>query len=491
MPTADTSDLWWKNAVIYCLQVRNFGGDLDGVTKHLDHVASLGATCVWLMPFYPSPRQDDGYDISDPMAVDPRYGDLGQMTILLRHAHDRGLRVIVDLVPNHTSIEHPWFQNHPERYVWADEPDERGAAHWTFDADRGRYYLHTFQPFQPDVDIAREEVRSYIARTMGFWLTLGADGFRVDAVPFLVETEGARGISTEEGKRWLIDLRRYVGRRRGEAVLIGEANVDAKEVSSYFGEHGDALHLQLGFLLNQRLWLSLARQQAAPLEDLIRELPVPPHDGGWATFLRNHDELSLDKLDEDEQHAVQAAFGPDEHMRIYGHGIRRRTASMLGGDGPRLRMAWSLLYSLPGTPVILYGDEIGLEEDLSIPDRYAVRIPIDFDEAARQRRDPDSLLTLISRLMHARREAPEFGWGRSTLLENEPPALFAHRCEWEGSTVVAAHNLAPEPVEAEVDVGDDVAGATDLLGDGDLEARGGRLALRLDGYGFSWLRLRR
>src|SRR5215212_5407643 len=262
------------------------------------------------MPIYPSPRSDDGYDITDHQAVDPRLGDLGELTVLLRHAHDRGLRVILDLVPNHTSIEHPWFRQHPERYVWADKPDDRGAAHWTFDADHGRYYLHSFQPFQPDVDISRSEVRDYIARTMGFWLTLGADGFRIDAVPFLVEEEGPRGIDTEQGKRWLIELRRHAGRRRGDAVLIGEANVAPKEVGDYFGEHGDALHLQLGFLIKQRLWLSLARQEAAPLEDLIRGLPVPPHDGGWATFLRNHDELSLDKLDPDEQAEVQAVFAP-------------------------------------------------------------------------------------------------------------------------------------------------------------------------------------
>jgi glycosidase len=491
MSTSQTSDLWWKNAVVYCLQVRNFGGDLATATERLDHVAALGATVVWLMPIYPSPRDDDGYDITDHQAVDPRFGDLGELTVLLRHARDRGLRVILDLVPNHTSIEHPWFREHPERYVWADEPDDRGAAHWTFDADRGRYYLHSFQPFQPDVDISRAEVREYIARTMGFWLTLGADGFRIDAVPFLVEEEGPRGITTEQGKRWLVELRRHAGRRRGEAVLIGEANVDAREVGSYFGEHGDALNLQLGFLINQRLWLSLARERAAPLEDLIRGLPVPPHDGGWATFLRNHDELSLDKLAPDEQAEVQRAFAPDEDMKIYGHGIRRRTASMLGGDGPRLRMAWSLLMSLPGTPVIFYGDEIGLEEDLSRKERLSVRVPMDFEAAARQRRDPDSLLRFMSRLVHARREAPELGWGASTLLENEPAALFAHRCDWDGSTVMAAHNLGPEPVEAEVDVGEDVVGATDLLGDRDIDTRGGRLALRLDGYGFTWLRLKR
>jgi glycosidase len=491
MRVARTSDLWWKNAVVYCLQVRNFGGDLAGVIERIDHVARLGATCLWLMPFYPSPRRDDGYDITDYLAVDPRQGDLGELTILLRHARDRGLRVILDFVPNHTSDEHVWFREHPERYVWADEPDDRGEAHWTFDEARGRYYLHSFLPFQPDLDIGRPEVREAIARTMGFWLTLGADGFRIDAVPFLVEEEGPRGIETDKGKQWLRNLRAHAERRRGDCVLIGEANVAEREVSSYFGAHADALHLQLGFLLNQRLWLSLARQQAAPLEDLIRELPVPPHDGGWATFLRNHDELSLDKLDKREQAEVHAAFAPEERMRIYGHGIRRRVAPMLGGDGPRLRMAWSLLLALPGTPVVLYGDEIGLGEDLSLDGRLSVRVPMDWAAVAEQRRDPASLLQFMTHLIHARREAPELGWGASTLLENEPPALFAHRCDWEGSTVLAAHNLSAEPVEAAVDLGADVTGADDLLERREHDVRGGRLTVRLDAYGYLWLRTRR
>ena len=198
------------------------------------------------------------------------------------------------------------------------------------------------------------------------------------------------GVDPDDGKRWLHHLREYAMRRRGEAMLMGEANVALKDIESFFEDHGDALHLQLGFLINQRVWLALARGDASPLEDLIRRLPVPPHDAGWGTFLRNHDELTLDKLEPAERAEVFAAFAPQEDMRIYGHGIRRRTASMLGGDGPRLRMAWSLLFSLPGTPVLLYGDEIGMVEDLGIKGRYAVRRPIDWD-AVDEQRGPDQL----------------------------------------------------------------------------------------------------
>ena len=491
MRPAHTSDLWWKNAVVYCLQVQTYDGDLEGLVARLDHVAALGATCVWIMPLYPSPRRDDGYDITDYLAVDPRLGDLGELTEAVRHAHDRGLRVLLDLVPNHTSIEHPWFGERPDFYVWADQPDDRGEAHWTRGGDGDRWYLHSFAPFQPDLAVANPMVRERIARTMGFWLALGVDGFRIDAVPFLVETRGQRGFSTEEGKRWLHDLREYACRRRGDAMLMGEVNVEASEVESYFGDHGDALHLQLGFLLNQRLWLALAREAAAPLEDLVRRLPVPPHDGGWATFLRNHDELSLDKLSEAEREEVFAAFAPDEDMRIYGHGIRRRAASMLGGDGPRLRMAWSLLLSLPGTPVVFYGDEVALEEDLAKDGRLAVRVPMDWERVAEQRRDPESLLAFMARLMHTRRETPELGWGSSVLVENEPPALFAHRCDWEGSSVLAAHNLSAEPVTADVEVDGDVGGADDLLERREHRVTGGRVRLQLGPFGFAWLRLRR
>jgi glycosidase len=451
------------------------------------------------MPLYPTPNQDDGYDITDYLGVDPRLGDLGEIVEAIRHASDRGLRVLADLVVNHTSIEHPWFASaradrrspYRDYYVWSDDPgSETGTTpdNWTWDERAGQYYLHRFAPFQPDLNISNPAVRDEIVRVVGFWLTVGVSGFRMDAVPFLCEQVGTDSPDSDAGRRWLHALREYAGRRRGDSMLMGEVNVDADQIQSYFEDHGEALHLQLGFLINQRLWLSLARGEAAPLEDLIRHLPVPPPDAGWATFLRNHDELTLDKLSADERDEVFAAFAPSEDMRIYGHGIRRRAAPMLGGDGPRLRLAWSLTLSLPGTPVILYGDEIAMGEDLGRDGRMAVRTPMDWDAVTEQRREGDSLLRFITRLVHQRRDTPELGWGESTLLENDPAALFAHRCDWRGSTVFAIHNLSPDTVEYELDLGDGVDGVDDLLELRDHRVADGQLHLRLDGYGYLWLR---
>jgi trehalose synthase len=533
---AAPSDLWWKNAVVYCLDVETFAdsdadgcGDLGGLVERIDHVANLGATCVWLMPLYPTTNRDDGYDITDYLGVDRRLGDLGDVVEAIRHAHDRGLRVLMDLVVNHTSNGHPWFEaacadrSSPfhDYYVWTDDPageDGTTEENWTWEPTAGRYYQHQFAPFQPDLNIANPSVRHEIAKTVGFWLTLGVSGFRMDAVPFLVQVIEGTGSDPGSGKRWLHSLREYAMRRRGEAMLMGECNVAKEDVESFFEDHGDALHLQLAFLINQRLWLSLARGEAAPLEDLIRDLPVPPHDCGWATFLRNHDELTLDRLSPAERDEVFAAFAPDEDMRIYGHGIRRRVASMLGGDGPRLRMAWSLMYSLPGTPVMLYGDEIGMGENLSLEGRMSVRTPMqwaagagagfstaselvrpvpdgdfgpDSVNVADQRHDSGSLLAFMSRLIHRRRETPELGFGVSTLLENEPPALFAHRCDWQNSSVYTIHNLSEEPVAAELDLGDDVVGVDDLMELREHRVEGGRLRVELDAYGYLWLRARK
>src|SRR3954451_10590505 len=538
MHTAPTSDVWWKNAVVYCLDVETFAdadgdgvGDLAGLVERIDHVASLGATCVWLMPLYPTPNRDDGYDITDYLEVDPRLGDLGDLVEAIRHANDRGLRVLADLVVNHTSDEPPWFRaarsdrgsRFRDFYVWTDDPRrEEGTSeqNWAWDEEAAQFYMHQFAPFQPDLNIANPAVRDEIAKTVGFWLKLGVSGFRMDAVPFLVQELDAR-VDEESGagKRWLHSLREYALRRRGDAMLMGECNVAKEDVESFFEDHGDALHLQLAFLINQRLWLSLARGEAVPLEDLIRDLPVPPHDCGWATFLRNHDELTLDQLSEAERDEVFAAFAPDEDMRIYGHGIRRRVASMLGGDSARLRMAWSLMLTLPGTPVILYGDEIGMGEDLRLDGRMSVRTPMqwspgpgagfsrasgeqlvrpivpgafgsDHVSVAAQARREDSLLRFLTRLCHVRREAPELGWGASTLLENDPPALLAHRSDWQGSTVVTVHNLSDAPVSAELDLGADIERVDDLLEEREHDVRGSRLGVELAPYGYLWLRVR-
>jgi trehalose synthase len=541
-----TSDLWWKNAVIYCLDVETYYdsdgdgvGDFRGLISKVDYLASLGVTCVWLMPFFPSPNRDDGYDISDYYGVDPRLGTLGDFVEFVRTAGDRGIRVILDLVVNHTSDEHPWFiesrssKDSPKRdwYVWRSKPSpspasiafpDKETSNWQLDRRTGEYYLHRFYRFQPDLNIASSAVRDEICKIAAFWLALGADGYRMDAVPFLLELDGITDHMEGDPKGWLRSLRSFVCRRNGEALLLGEVNTAMKELSSYFGgADGDALHMEFAFLLNQSLWLALARGEAEPLEQVISTLPVVPHDNAWATFLRNHDELTLDKLTVSQREEVFAAFGPKPDMQMYGHGLRRRTATMLGGDGPRLRMAWSLMLSLPGTPVMFMGDEIGMGEQLAIPDRYAVRVPMHWSAdrnggfstapAAQlvrplprgafapakvnvedQRRDPDSLLRFVRHLIRARRETPELGWGTSTLLETEDPALFAHRCDWEDNAVIAIHNLGARPATAELALGDGARGVHDLLGDfEEPAARGGRLAVTLEGYGGRWLRVMR
>src|SRR3954471_22355392 len=541
-----TSDLWWKNAVVYCLGVETYKdsdgdgvGDFRGLIDEIDYIAGLGVTCIWLMPFYPSPNRDDGYDISDYYGVDPRLGTLGDFVEFVRTATDRGIRVILDLVVNHTSDEHPWFADsrsatdsrHRDWYVWRAEPSaspasiafpDKEKSNWQLDRRTGEYYLHRFYRFQPDLNIANSEVRDEICKIAAFWLALGADGYRMDAVPFLLELDGISDHMQGDPKGWLRSLRAFVCRRKGEALLLGEVNTAMKELSSYFGgADGDALHMEFAFLLNQSLWLALARGEAEPLEQVISTLPVVPHDNAWATFVRNHDELTLDKLTVSQREEVFAAFGPKPDMQMYGHGLRRRTATMLGGDGARLRMAWSLMFSLPGTPVVFMGDEIGMGEQLAIPDRYAVRVPMQWtadrnggfstSPAAQlvrplprgafapskvnvedERRDPGSLLRFVRHLLRTRRETPELGWGTSTLIETEDPALFAHRCDWEDGTVIAIHNLGARPGTADLALGDGARGVHDLLGDFEERVPRGRpLPVALEGYAGRWLRVMR
>jgi trehalose synthase len=452
------------------------------------------------------------------------------------------MRVIVDLVVNHTSDQHPWFQAarsdpaSPFRdwYVWADErpsdpdltetfPGDQGGV-WTYDRKARQYYLHRFYKHQPDLNVANPAVREEIARIVGFWLQLGVSGFRVDAVPFLIELDGIDGAPSIDPHRYLKDLRAFVERRRGEAILLGEVNLPPKDQRAFFGdEDGDELNLVFNFSVMQRIYLALARQHAAPVEQALADLPAVPFDSQWATFLRNHDELTLDRLSDDERQEVFDAFGPDPTMQLYGRGLRRRLPTMLGGDPQRIRMAYSLLFSLPGTPVLFYGEEIGMGENLDLPDRLAVRTPMQWSDepgagfstadpdrfsrpltdgvfgplavnAANQRRDEGSLLNWFERLIRRRRETPELGMGSWAVIPNDQPGVLAHRCEWDGSTVVAVHNFGAEPcrLELPLDGIKDVVGADDLL-DGSTEhpPDSNMLHLTLDGYGYRWLRIRR
>ncbi|HSL10381.1 MAG TPA: alpha-amylase family protein [Actinomycetota bacterium] len=546
MTTARTSDLWWKNAVIYCLDPETFLdwnddgiGDLTGLTERVDYLAGMGITCIWLMPFYPSPNRDDGYDIIDYYGVDPALGTLGDFVALVRTAKDRGIRVIVDLVVNHTSDRHPWFRaarsspDSPFRdfYVWRDEPPADATAEpvfpdaedsvWSFDEKAGQWYLHHFYAHQPDLNLKTADVREEISKIAGFWLQVGVDGFRVDAVPFLLEEGKIGGDVDLDPHEFLRDFRSFVSRRRGDSLLLGEVNLPPDSLPRYFGRDGDEIQLLFNFPVMQRMYLSLVRGDARPLAEALRGTE-PVEGAGFANFVRNHDELTLDQLAPEERHEVFAAFGPEEDMQLFGRGLRRRLPPMLDGDQQRIRMVYSLLFSLPGTPVLFYGEEIGMGENLDVPGRMSVRTPMQWSDdenggfshapasklrrpvvegrysplavnVAAQRRDPDSLLSWIERLIRRRRETPEIGWGTWTVLEADSPSVFAHRCDWEQRTVVAVHKLSADTEVVRIDIGDvpDGARVDDLL-DGEVNVvtlHGSVLELKLEGYGFRWFRV--
>jgi len=538
----DTSDLWWKTAVFYNLDVETYldhdddgVGDLEGLAHRIDHLAELGVTCLWLAPFYPSPQRDNGYDIEDYYGVDPRYGHLGDLVEVVRTARDRGLRVIVDLVVNHTSDQHPWFRHarssrdSPYRryYQWADEVPEDAAESmfpdvedgtWRWDDEAGQYYKHSFYRHQPDLATDDEVVREEIAKVIGFWLQLGIDGFRVDAVPHLID--GDDGPEHD----FLRALRGFVSRRSGSGVLLGEVNLPYEDMVRFFGEDdGDELTMQFDFVANQALYLSLARHDATPLREALLARPELARGNQWGNFVRNHDELTLDQLTDDEREEVFAAFAPEEGQRIHGRGITRRLPPMLDGDPRRVRMVYSLLFSLPGSPVLYYGEEIGMGEDARIEgSRAAVRSPMQwtsgpqggFSAAApealvapvvaggsgpehvsvsAQRHDPTSLLAFVTRLTRAYRASPEIGWGRLRVLDQPHACVLAHAVESELGLLVAAHNFAPDGRSLELVV--EGAGAdwlvVDLLGEesAPVPLEDGVLRVDLDGYGHRWWRI--
>jgi trehalose synthase len=547
MRLSQTADLWWKNAVIYCLDVETFldsdgdgRGDFHGLAQRVDYLNNLGVTCIWLMPFQPTPDRDDGYDITDFYGVDPRLGTHGDLVEFLRLAKDRGIRVISDLVVNHTSDQHPWFQRARENrdspyrdwYVWRDEPPADGPkgivfpdqekSVWQYDDQAGQYYLHRFYKHQPDLNVTNPAVRDEISRVLGFWLALGFSGFRVDAAPSLIETAGVPDAEDlPDPHTYLRDLRDFLSRRHGEAVLLGEVNRTYPETLRFFGDaDGDELTMCFDFIAMQRLHLSLARRRAAPLVEALRDRPDPPRDGQWATFVRNHDELTLDKLTDEERQEVFAEFGPSPEMQLYGRGLRRRLPPMLNGDPARIRMAYSLLFSLPGTPVLFYGEEIGMGEELSAEGRYAVRTPMQWSDGqnggfstadpdrlaapmvagdygpanvnvASQLRDPDSLLSWMTLLVHRYRQCPELAWGRFAVLDHDVASVVAHRADHDGGTVVALHNLDDRPVEVALTLDglDPDTRLVDLLSDATTTVgRSGTVQLGLDGYGCRWLR---
>ncbi|GAA2276257.1 alpha-amylase family protein [Glycomyces scopariae] len=535
--------LWYRNAVIYAMDPAMFRdsdgdgwGDIRGITKRLDHLRGLGATCVWLLPFYPSPFKDGGYDLTDHLSVDPRLGTLPDVVELLEEAEEAGIRVLFDLVVQHTSDRHPWFQKarsdpdspYRDYYIWSDEPRDDGLkpvfptvedSIWTWDEEAGQYYRHVFYAHEPDLNLANPEVRAEIRRVMAFWLRLGVSGFRVDAVPYMVHG-AADAAEFQAGTDLLREMREFTALRHPEAVLVGEVDVPLEEYDDYFLD-GEGLTMLLNFWLNNHVFLALARGEAEPVHRALGELPQPPRRSQFANWLRNHDELDLERLSESERDEVMSLFAPDEDMRAYDRGIRRRIAPMLGGDPRRLAAAHALLLSLPGTPVLQYGDEIGMGDDLSRRERLSVRIPMQwtseenggFSSAPKdelvaepvkdgpfgyeevnvydQHRSPDGLLSRVGDLVRTRLGLTEIGFGTHRVLDTGAPSVVALRhSDEEDGDVVTLVNLSGDDVEVRIP-DDDAADLVDVLTDGEYPPdEDDPPVFRLAGHGYRWLRPR-
>ena len=533
------ADLWYKNAVVYNCDVRTYldangdgVGDFRGLARRLDYLNGLGITALWLMPFYASPDRDDGYDVSDYYTVDPRYGTLGDFAEFTNRASQRGIRVIADLVVNHTSDQHPWFtearsskkSKRRDWYVWSPTrprdwnkgmvfPGVQKST-WSRDRKSGEWYFHRFYDFQPDLNTSNPEVQAEIRRIMGFWLEMGVSGFRMDAVPFVIGKKGPN-VKPFEQYDMLRDLRSFLSWRSRDAILLAEANVPPRSDFQYFGEEGERMQMMLNFQVNQHLFYALAAADAEALAGAMERTKARPATAQWGVFLRNNDELDLGRLTEEQREKVFAEFGPEKSMQLYDRGIRRRLPPMLGGDQRRLRMAMSLMFTLPGTPVVRYGDELGMGDDLRLKERQCVRTPMQWSKephggfskadktilpvieggpwgyqninAADQKRDPDSMLNWTERMIRTRKECPEIGWGDFRILPCGNRSVLAVRYEWRDNAMIVVHNLGGETAEIRLRLPEDRL--INLLSAADSEAAVGKShRIQLEPYGYRWYR---
>jgi maltose alpha-D-glucosyltransferase/alpha-amylase len=543
------NDLWYKNAVIYCLSVGTFMdsnhdgvGDFIGLTRRLDYLHGLGVTAIWLMPFQVSPHRDDGYDVSDYYGVDPRYGTMGDFVEFTHGAKQRGIRVLIDLVVNHTSNEHPWFKegrHNPQSkyrdwYVWSKKkpPNANSGmvfpgvqkSTWTYDQEARAWYFHRFYDFQPDLNTSNPEVQAEILKIMGFWIQLGVSGFRMDAVPFIISTKGPKVRKPEEQYDMLRRFREFLQWRQGDCIVLAEANVLPETDMEYFGRDGDRMHMMFNFQVNQNLFYALASADTRPLVKALKATKPRPATAQWGMFLRNHDELDLGRLSEKERQTVFAAFGSDPDAQLYNRGIRRRLAPMFDGDRRRLELAYSLMFTLPGTPVIRYGDEIGMGDDLTLPERNCARTPMQWSDepqggftkaekphvsvisggpygyehinAAIQRRHPDSLLNWTERIIRMRKEVPEVGWGDFVVIPSRDPSVLIMRYDWRNNWVLFVHNLDSKPREVRFSVGLEGEAAEhgqlliNLLSEDHSRAdRDDKHCLVIEPYGYRWYRV--
>ena len=539
------NDLWYKNAAVYCLSVGTYMdsngdgiGDFRGLMRRLDYLQGLGVTAVWLMPFQPSPGKDDGYDISDYYGVNPAYGSLGDFVEFTHAAGQRSIRVIIDLVVNHTSDQHPWFQNairdpassYRNWYVWSKSKPANSSqgmvfpgvqkSTWSYSREARAWYFHRFYKFQPDLNTSNPEVQAEILKIMGFWIQLGVSGFRMDAVPFVIATKGPEIKRPVEQYEMLRTLREFLQWRQGDSIILAEANVLPQTDMQYFGSDGDRLQMMFNFQVNQALFYALAAADSRTLAKSLMATKPRPATAQWGMFLRNHDELDLGRLTRKQRERVFAAFGPERRMQLYQRGIRRRLAPMLAGNRRHIELAYSLMFTLPGTPVVRYGDEIGMGDNLDLPERVAARTPMQWStephggftkndkpvvpvietgaygyphvNAANQRRDPNSMLNWMERIIRMRKEMPEVGWGDFAILPTRNRAVLAMRYDWQNNSVLFLHNFDAEPCEVTFDVGlRDGSGEllVNVLDEDHSTAQNGKHCVFLEGYGYRWFRV--
>lgn len=537
--------LWFKDAIIYQLHVKSFMdsngdgiGDFPGLISKLDYIADLGVNVIWLLPFYPSPRLDDGYDIKEYTGVSPDYGTLADVKRFIAEAHKRGLKVISELVINHTSDQHPWFQRartakpgsaHRNFYVWSDNDElysgtriiflDTERSNWTWDPVAGAYFWHRFYSHQPDLNFDNPQVLKAVFKVMKFWLDLGIDGLRLDAVPYLIERDGTSNENLPETHDILKKIRAELDATYPDRFLIAEANMWPEDTKEYFGD-GDECHMAFHFPLMPRMYMAIAREDRFPITDIMRQTPAIPENCQWAIFLRNHDELTLEMVTDKERDYLWNTYASDRRARI-NLGIRRRLAPLMERDRRRIELMNSLLLSMPGTPVIYYGDEIGMGDNIHLGDRDGVRTPMQWSidrnggfsradfasivlppimdplygyfavNVEAQARDPHSLLNWTRRMLATRRQHVAFGRGTIRFLFPSNRRVLAYLREHEGETVLCVANMGRSPQAVELELSEFDGRIPVEMTAGSVFPPIGQLTylLTLPPYGFYWFKL--
>ncbi len=491
--------LWYKDAIIYGIDVKTFQdsnadgiGDFSGMVSRLGYLADLGINCIWLLPFYPSPNKDNGYDVSDFYNVDPRLGTLEDFSTFVEKCHKRKIRVIIDLAAHHTSTEHPWFKAarsdeksiYRDYYVWSKKRpknNEPGSAFpgeeksvWHYDEVAEAWYFHKFYHFQPDLNYKNKRVQEEVLNITNFWMAFGIDGLRIDAAGLLFSSKGLPYTKHKTPWIFLQKLNKLVDNKNKDAVLLGEADTWPEEMKVFFGE-GNRIHMLLNFLLNQSVFAAMATEDAGVLAAMFDNLPLLPKKAQWVNFIRNLDELNINKLPKREQDAIYGKYGKDPKFQIYHRGIRRRVAPMLEDNLPQLKMVFTLLFGLPGTPLISYGDEIGMGEDINLPERDPVRTPMQwsrgrnagFSQAPKSklwkpvissgkfgyrnvnaeaaRKDKNSLYHTIKKLIKIRKKLPILSFVRPRLIRLPVVSVLCLRYDWRGKSLVLFFNLSDCP----------------------------------------------